>query len=150
MPDSAGALKRCRQAGSKVSAAMSERLPHRKSGKTRYQKHRKHKSPLPKRLRVMADYGSSGIWIDGMVGPFRHAMAEHRDLGLPDDLAAQFEAWINLYWARADKKSLDLASFNAEGRALAIALKAFVGSETEVVFEPVTSDDRPGPPEVIA
>lgn len=81
------------------------------------------KPPFPTRLRVMAEYGSSGIWVDGSVGPFLHAMARHRDLALPADLAARFVSWISWYWAKADKKPLDLKTFNAEGRSLAIALK---------------------------
>jgi hypothetical protein len=97
----------------------------------------------------MADYGSSGIWVDGLVSPFRHVMAGHHDLGLPADLAARFVLWIDRYWAKADKKPLDLTAFNAEGRSLAIALKAFVGGKAQVVFEPENDNGRPGPPEVI-
>lgn len=49
------------------------------------------------RLRVMADYLSSGIWIMKPVGPFRHAMISHKKIRLPADLAQQFNDWIEWY-----------------------------------------------------
>jgi hypothetical protein len=71
-------------------------------------------------------------------------MVSHERLGLPAELASRFAAWIQRYWARADRKPFDTKAFNAEGRSLAIALKAFVGRNTEVVFEPETQDGRLG------
>lgn len=104
---------------------------------------------LPKRLRVMAEYGSSGVWVAEACGPFRHGMIEHKRLSLPDGLAQRFAAWIERYWAVLDHRPFDVESFNAEGRSLAVALKAFVGAETEVVFEPETAEGGLGVPETI-
>jgi hypothetical protein len=83
----------------------------------------------------MADYSSSGIWVTEPVGLFRHGMIGHARLGLPSDLAARFNAWIELYWKNLDG-SLDLDAFNAEGLELAQELKQHVGRDTEVVFAP--------------
>ena len=88
------------------------------------------------KLRVMADYGSSGIWADGDFGAFRHGMVEHIDLSLPPDLAASFEAWIERYWERKQWDQSDSESFNQAGRALAVRLKAFVGVNAVVAFQP--------------
>ena len=104
---------------------------------------------FPSCLRVMAEYGSSGIWVAEPFGPFRHGMVEHRKLGLPADLAARFAAWIEEYWARAEGRPLNVAAFNDEGRSLAIALKRFVGPNTRVVFEPELEDGGLGLPEII-
>ena len=92
-------------------------------------------SSLPK-LRVMADYGSSGIWSDGEIGPFRHGMVEHTELLLPPALAAAFDAWIDRYWDQKEWPQSTKETFNQEGRALAAQLKLFVGKETVVVFQP--------------
>jgi hypothetical protein len=109
----------------------------------------KAKARFPKRLRVMAEYASSGIWIVEPYGFFRHGMISHKRLGLPAELAAQFAEWIEWYWARLGSGPFDLAAFNQKGRSLALALKAFVGPNTEVVFEPETDDRGLRPSEVI-
>ncbi len=106
------------------------------------------KAQFQKRLRVMAEYGSSGIWVAESVGPFRHGMIDHQKLGLPDELAERFGAWIERYWARL-RDEFDAKAFNAEGRALAVALKAFVGSETEVVYEGEAEDGGLLSPEIV-
>lgn len=84
------------------------------------------------RLRVMAEYSSSGIWvIGGGPKPFRHGMIEHRDLRLPPDLAQRFDAWIEAY------ESLDEAettAFNLLGLQLATELKQVVGGGVYVEF----------------
>jgi hypothetical protein len=89
----------------------------------------------------MAEYTSSGIWAAEPYGLFRHAMVGHTRLGLSDELANRFDAWIEKYWQRLDGK-LDLIAFNAEGLELAQALKQHVGSGTEVVF--TSESDEPG------
>jgi hypothetical protein len=94
-----------------------------------------------KRLRVMAEYSSSGIWAAEPFGLFRHGMVGYARLGLPADLAARFAAWIEKYWRRLDG-GLDLVAFNVEGLELARALKRHVGASTEVVFAP--ESDEPG------
>ena len=96
----------------------------------------------------MAEYGTSGIWAAESVGPFRHGMIGHKELGLPVELAAQFAAWVERYWARL-RDDFDAKAFNTDGRALAVALKEFVGSETEVVYEGEAEDGGLLPPEII-
>ena len=91
------------------------------------------------RLRVMADYDSSGVWAAGPIGPFRHGMVSHAALALPADLAARFDAWIEQYGQRPDA-GFRTAAFNADGLALARALKRHVGPATEVVFAPEADD----------
>ena len=106
------------------------------------------KRRFPTRLRVMAEYGSSGIWVAEAVGPFRHGMIATRRLGLPDELTERFAAWIERYWARR-RDDFDVEAFNSEGRSLAVALKAFVGPDTEVVFEGEANDGGLLAPEII-
>lgn len=85
------------------------------------------------RLRVMAEYGSSGIWVAEQTGLFRHGMVEHATLALPPALAARFDAWIDAY-TEGLERPLDDVAFNAEGMSLARALKAHCGAATEVVY----------------
>jgi hypothetical protein len=82
--------------------------------------------PGPLRLRVMADYGASGIWQIGPYAPFRHAMVPVDSLGLGSELAERFRAWIERYDGIAEP-AFDLMAFNAEGRDLARQLKAALG-----------------------
>ena|SRR5689334_1042564 len=90
---------------------------------------------LPKCLRVMAEYGSSGIWVVEPHGPFRHGMVEHRRLGLPEELAAGFRQWIEDYWKVLDQTvTFDVAQFNNKGRRLAESLKRHVGQATRVLL----------------
>jgi hypothetical protein len=103
---------------------------------------------FPKRLRVMAEYGSSGIWVDETIGPFRHGMISYKKLGLPKELSSRFTAWIERYWARS-KDGFDAVAFNKEGRSLAVALKSFVGPDTEVVFEGEAPEGGLLAPEII-
>jgi hypothetical protein len=115
------------------------------------------------RLRVMAEYSSSGIWVMKPVGPFRHGMINHKSLNLPAELAKQFNDWIEWYWdalGDPDRPSFDLPAevaqeyndwldwflgepvvsdiekFNAEGLRLAKKLKVFLGADVYVEFEP--------------
>jgi hypothetical protein len=101
-----------------------------------------------KRLRVMAEYGSSGIWAAEPVGPFRHGMIGTAQLGLPSDLAARFERWMEWYWRRLDD-NFDTSAFNTEGLALSRLLKRHVGSDTEVVFAPESEEGGLLPEQVI-
>jgi hypothetical protein len=91
------------------------------------------------RLRVMDEYGSSGVWAAEQVGPFRRGMVRHSTLSLPHDLATRFNAWIGRYWLRREA-GFDTASFNSEGLELAQAIEHHVGPETEVVFTPEAED----------
>ena len=104
-------------------------------------------SSQPK-LRVMADYGSSGIWADGDIGPFRHGMVEHADLSLPQALADAFDAWIERYWNRKVWNASELEAFNSTGRALAGELKSFAPSAV-VSFQPETWPSGVGAEELL-
>ncbi len=101
-----------------------------------------------KRLRVMADYMSSGIWAAEPTGLFRHGMVEHARLGLPAELAARFRAWIRWYDQQPEVR-LEVGRFNAEGLELARALKRHFGPATEVVFAPEADDGGPLPEQVV-
>jgi hypothetical protein len=101
------------------------------------------------KLRVMAEYGSSGIWAIEPIGPFRHGMLPHEKLGLPPELARQFESWISLYWKRTEPVPFDTVGFNAIGREAARQLKQFVGPETYVEYVPELPDGGLGPAEEI-
>lgn len=94
----------------------------------------KHRARRPyTRLRVMAEYSSSGIWAAEQTGLFRHGMVEHATLALPPALAARFTAWIEQY-TEGLERPLDDEAFNTEGMSLARALKAHCGAATEVVY----------------
>jgi hypothetical protein len=88
----------------------------------------KHKTPQLK-IRVMADYGSSGIWgfSEKGLGGWRHGELEHRDLKLPRELSERFDKWIRIYEDQNPKDLLDTEAFTAEGMMLARLLKAFLG-----------------------
>jgi hypothetical protein len=47
-----------------------------------------------KKILIFPDFCSSGIW-DGN-DPY-HTMIDPEELGIPENLAEQFHAWINLY-----------------------------------------------------
>lgn len=95
---------------------------------------------LPKKLRVMADYHSSGIWvIEPMLG-FRHGMISHEDLGLLANLSNKFKKWIETYNARLNNQDFDIKEFDHKGLELAKELKSFVGPSIYVEYEPEESD----------
>jgi hypothetical protein len=60
-------------------------------------------------------------------------MIGHDDLGLPEDLAQQFAAWIDGYEA---DDTPDLPGFERAGLELARELKSFLGPQVYVEFEP--------------
>lgn len=88
------------------------------------------------KLRVMAEYGSSGIWGIGQQGLWRHGMIEHSALGLPADLAQRFEQWIDFYDTRLADNNFDTAAFNRVGKTLALELKTHLGAAVYVEFVP--------------
>jgi hypothetical protein len=92
----------------------------------------------PHGLRVMADYFSSDLWaicLPGEAGPFRHQMISHEKVGLPQALADRFDWWIADYGKHLDDpENFDFAGFNAEGRAIATALKQHVGARCTVLY----------------
>jgi len=89
------------------------------------------------RIRVMAEYGSSGVWgySAGNDGGFRHGMIEHVELGLPPDLSRRLASWIEQYEEHNLAGTLDTTAFNAEGHLLATLLKAHLGPERHVEFQ---------------
>lgn len=100
-------------------------------------------------LRVMAEYGSSGVWQNRKSkGLFRHGMVELADLGLPPVLAARFAAWITTYEEDNLAGRLDVEKFNHEGRALARELARVFGEVVE--FQGELEGGGLGPPELIA
>jgi hypothetical protein len=80
------------------------------------------------RLRVMAEYTSSGICVIKPIGPFRHGMIEHKALRLPAKLAQEFNAWIEWYWDNLieDGPALDRAKYSLAGLDLTQKLKDWI------------------------
>jgi hypothetical protein len=100
------------------------------------------------KLRVMAEYGSSGIWVIGKIGVFRHGMIECSSLKLSPDLATRFEQWIELYW-RTLEDNFRVDEFNQIGRQLALELKTHVGQSGYVEFIPELATGDLGEREII-
>jgi hypothetical protein len=100
------------------------------------------------KLRVMAEYSSSGIWIIEEIGYFRHGMIEHSSLKLSQDLAARFEQWIDLYGGMLED-NLDVDEFNQIGRRLARELKTHIGKSGYVEFIPELQTGALGEREII-
>ena len=94
------------------------------------------------KLRVMAEYASSGIWgfSEKQSGAFRHGMIEHSDLKLPKELRERFEKWISEYTKNNLSNELDTNAFNTEGRELAKLLKEHMGPEQYVEYQGETDD----------
>jgi len=99
-------------------------------------------------VRVMAEYGSSGIW--GVStrpgGIFRHGMLEHDALGLPAELRADLDAWIRRYEDEGPGGHLDVADFNRQGLALAQRIAAALGPDQRVEFQGEAPDGGLLPP----
>lgn len=95
------------------------------------------------KIRVMAEYGSSGIWAfsDPPTKGFRHGMLEHHRLKLPKALSESFDLWIQRYEDNILQDRLDTGSFNAEGLRLATLLKQHLGPNRHVEFQ---GEDRDG------
>lgn len=117
-----------------------------------------YQDPAVLMLRVMADWGSSGIWKIGRYGPFRHAMITPKKLGLPRKLGKRFQAWIVSWQQRAmlsdpecehmdDTGVPDYEQINEEGRLLARALKQHFGPKARIFFAPDPLGDGEFPPE---
>lgn len=100
-------------------------------------------------LRVMAEYGSSGVWKSRKVkGLFRHGMVELAELGLSPALAQRFIAWIATYENDNLAGRLDIEHFNTEGRALALELASAMNEPVE--FQGELEGGGLGPSELIA
>ena len=99
------------------------------------------RAQAPLRLRVMAEYDSSGIWFMQQMGLFRHGMLPHSALRMPKELAERFTQWIALYdQTLFTPEEFDVVAFNAEGRLLAQALKSHVGDRHYVEFQAETAE----------
>lgn len=81
-----------------------------------------------KSYRVMAAY-NFGLWDDQgyPVNP------DDEEINAPFEYVKRFEAWLDKSWDNLDG-TLDLDSFNKEGRALAVELKKIVGTDIEVTY----------------
>ncbi len=95
------------------------------------------KPQSPMKIRVMAEYGSSGIWAfsDPPSKGFRHGMLEHHRLKLPKPLSDAIDLWIQRYEDENPKDRLDAESFNAEGLRLATLLKQHLGPNRHVEYQ---------------
>ena len=85
------------------------------------------------RWKVMADY-SCGLWDDEGLG----TSPDDEEINASEDFVNRFEAWIDWYHDKI-KGPLDVVSFDAEGRALAVELKKMVGNGIQVFFTPEES-----------
>ncbi len=99
------------------------------------------------KIRVMAEYGSSGIWgfSEKGMGIFRHGMMEHYRLKLPRELSDRFDRWILNYEdmnLSDNTNKLDSETFNAEGRYLATELKKFLGRHRHVEYQGEDKDGK--------
>lgn len=83
----------------------------------------------------MAEYASSGIWAawPRQTGGWRHGEVSCSEVGLSNELAAEFKAWIVRYHHLGDSPT-EIDAFNVDGRRLAAQLKAIVGPDTDVEF----------------
>lgn len=95
---------------------------------------------LPKKLRVMADYSSSGIWVidPGKFAPWRHGMISYEVFGLPEELSIRFSDWIKIYDKNLSNEGLD-KDFDKIGLQLARELKKFLGQDVYIEYEPQKS-----------
>ena len=89
----------------------------------------------------MADY-SCGLWDDRGWG----TSADDEEINAPDDFVKRFNAWVEKYDDNLDG-TLDVDSFNKEGRALAAELKKIAGSSIKVTyaFEKPVNGEYTGP-----
>jgi hypothetical protein len=97
-------------------------------------------------LRVMAEYCSSGIWVIGKIGCFRHAMIEYFTLRLPPDLTQRFEQWIELYEENLTA-NINWIEFNNIGRGLTRDLKNHLGTRS-IEFIPESREGGIGETEI--
>ena len=106
------------------------------------------KSVSPIKLRVMAEYGSSGIWFVQRTGVFRHSMIEHSALNLPLHLSKKFDHWIKTYEQNlSEDDTFNTIQFNEEGRQLSRELYIFMKNRAEIEFVPENPDGSLSVPE---
>ncbi len=93
-------------------------------------------------LRVMAEYGSSGIWqfVHDETGPWQHSMIEYQRLGLSEDLKDSFKKWISSYEQNNIQGELDHIAFNATGLSLAYELYIHLNKENYVEYQGESED----------
>lgn len=93
-------------------------------------------------IRVMAEYGSSGVWgfSKNPSGLFKHGMMEHSELHMPRELQERFERWIQEYETKNLNGTLNMDTFNAEGLERARLLKTFLGPDTYVEYQGEAKD----------
>ena len=81
-----------------------------------------------KSYRVMSSY-SFGLWDDRG----EPVCPDYEEINASAEYVERFEAWLDKSWANLDG-TLDLDSFNKEGRALAAELKRIVGSDIKIEY----------------
>jgi len=91
-------------------------------------------SPCPKNLEVRGEYFSSGIWTRRAAGLLRGKMLSHEDLGLPEELAAQFTEWLRRHDLHGRKPGFNVVTFDAMGSVLARGLQDLVGPSSHVRY----------------
>lgn len=89
-----------------------------------------------KRLIVLADYYTSGVWLEKPTHGFREVMISHEALAVPAELAAAFDLWVHEYDEHRTWTAADTEVHNHDGRRLARRLKGHVKTDFEVVFRP--------------
>ncbi len=105
---------------------------------------------LPKRVLVMAEIGSSGIFDASGPDPESRTMLTHVQLGLPPDVRRRFEHWLGLFWDISNRPtSFDLGKTNEIGRVVAEALKGFLGAAVVVEYQPISITGARGKVEVV-
>lgn len=85
-----------------------------------------------KAVRVMGEWESTGIWLVESVSGFRHVMLQYDTLGMPRQLAQEFEEWSRGFGMYTDW--IELVKFEAKGFDLAVKLKCFLGDAVTVLY----------------
>jgi hypothetical protein len=93
--------------------------------------------------QVMADY-DCGLWDDQGCG----TDPDDDEIKAPVEYVKRFQNWVAKYWDNLEG-TLDLDSFDKEGRALAAELKQIVGHNIKVTYRSEESfgDGYEGPDE---
>jgi hypothetical protein len=94
-----------------------------------------------RRVRLMADYGTAGLWdYDGTA-------LDLAKLPLSPRLGARLSRWCDRFQASLDRE-IDLEAFAAEGRAIARAVKAEPPDWSIVYFDEAAAarEKYQGPP----
>ena len=83
-------------------------------------------------IRVMAEYGSSGVWgfSKNPSGLFKHGMMEHSELHMPRELQERFERWIQEYETKNLNDTLTMDTFKCRGFRAGKASEGLSGTKS--------------------